>query len=311
MEEYIISTTIQVPSDQPLVACIGYFDGFHLGHQNLFNVTHHTADQHNYKSAIISFDPDPWTILKPTEIVRHLTSLDDRKALARQMGFDVWISLKFDEAMAHMEPQVFIDLLQRMNIQTLVCGFDFHFGNRGLGGTSDLLSAQTDQFKVIVVEAVEYQHEKISTTKIKDAIERGEVELASRLLGRPYGLKGQVVGGRQIGRKIGYPTANLKVNSEYVIPKLGVYSGFVEIEGLRYSCMIGIGFNPTVTDEKIVSFEAHIFDFDRDIYNLDVSFILMHYVRGEIKFNSLEALIEQLKQDEIDCRRLNARDLSQ
>lgn len=309
MEDYSVSTSIQVPSQKPLVACIGYFDGFHIGHQNLFNATLNKAREINAKSAIISFDPDPWTLLKPELSTQHISSLDDRKKLAEDMGFDVWMSLKFDTSMAQMAPSAFIEMVQKLNIVTLVCGYDFSFGHQGFGRVSDLLAAKNDHFDVIVVDAVKYLDEKISTSRIKEALSLGQVELVSKLLGRSYGLKGEVVGGRQIGRKIGYPTANLRISQEYVVPKLGVYSGFVQIGGVNYSSMIGLGYNPTVTDDRIVSIEAHIFDFNKDIYNQEVTFIFMHYVRGEIKFNSLEELIQQLKQDELDCRALNDQDL--
>ena len=130
------------------------------------------------------------------------------------------------------------------------------------------------------------------------------MNLVKQLLGRYYQLNGRVVGGKQIGRKIGYPTANLYVNSEYVLPKMGVYAGYVMIDNLRYQSMISVGLNPTVKDDRIISIESHIFDFDRDIYNKDVSFVFVQYLRPELKFNSLNGLIAQLKDDEIECRRI-------
>lgn len=309
MESYVLSTQIQVPSHQPITACIGYFDGFHLGHQALFNRCLSLAKEHNHKSALISFEPDPWQILKPTENIHHLTSLDDRKQLAEAMGFDVWISIQFDEAMAHLDPQLFIDLLKRMNIRDLICGFDFRFGHLGHGSIEDLQNAETTTFHVTVLSAVEYDHHKISTTRIKEALLEGDMSCVEHCLGRSFSLKGTVVRGRQIGRKIGYPTANLQVSSEYIMPKVGVYSGFVKMEGLLYSAMIGLGYNPTVTEDNVISIEAHIFDFDRDIYDREVEFIFKRYVRGEIKFNTLDELMNKLKEDENECRRLNLIDL--
>lgn len=309
MQDLIITNTIHVPSNKAISACIGYFDGFHLGHQVLFNKTLAIAEETNTLSGIISFSPDPLVILNPKAKIQHLTSLKDRRDLAEKYGFDLWITIEFNQNMAQMKPLAFIELLQKVKIENLVCGFDFSFGDKGEGKTSDLLNAQSDHFHVEVVSEVEFDGSKISTSRIKESILEGRVHEAESLLGRTYGLKGIVVKGRQIGRTIGYPTANLKVESEYLIPKIGVYSGFVEIDGLQYSSMIGVGYNPTVTDDHVVSIEAHIFDYNHDIYDREVTFLFKHYIRGEIKFDSLDGLIQQLKLDESQCRTVNTEDL--
>lgn len=311
MESHVLSTHITIPSNEPITACIGYFDGFHLGHQALFNRCLSLAKANNHKSALISFEPDPWQVLKPSEVIHHLTSMDDRKKRAEEMGFDIWISIQFDQSMAELDPSSFIHKLKTLNIQNLVCGFDFRFGHLGKGSVDDLLNAQDEHFKVSVLSAVEYGHTKISTTRIKEALQDGDMSCVEHCLGRSYSLKGIIVRGRQIGRKIGYPTANLSVSSEYFMPKVGVYSGFVKLHGLVYSAMIGLGYNPTVTDDQVISIEAHIFDFDQDIYDQEAEFIFKHYVRGEIKFNNLEELMDKLKDDEKTCRKLNRHDLGQ
>lgn len=309
MQDLILSSSIHAPSHQAISACIGYFDGFHLGHQALFNKTLMLAKANNELSGIISFSPDPLKVLNPKASIEHLTSLEDRKDLAEKYGFDRWITIEFNQEMSEMDPQKFITLLQKLNIKHLVCGFDFRFGDKGKGHINTLLAASNADFQVEIVDEIEYENEKISTSRIKECIKAGEVQLAERLLGRTYGLKGIVVKGRQIGRKIGYPTANLYIKEEYLIPKIGVYSGFVLIDNLQYSSMIGVGYNPTVTDEHKVSIEAHIFDYSHDIYDKEVTFLFKHYIRSEIKFDSLESLMGQLKLDEIACRKKNSLDL--
>lgn len=306
MQDIILSTTKSLRQIQGISACIGYFDGFHIGHQSLFNKTLNYARNHDLLSAIISFDPDPSVVLSPNAKIEHLTSIEDRKQLANDYGFDLWISIEFNLEMAQLPVLDFVQKLKDMNIQHLICGYDFRFGKDGLGSTKDLLVNQTRDFSVEVIDAVMYQDEKISTTRIKQALKEGQMELVEHLLGRSYVLKGLVIKGRQIGRTIGYPTANLKVNEEYIMPKIGVYSGYVIINKLRYSSMIGIGYNPTVTQDHVVSLEAHIFDFNQDIYDLEVEFVLKHYVRSEIKFKSLAELTQQLHLDETECRKLNA-----
>lgn len=290
--------------NEQLVACIGYFDGFHLGHQSLFNKTLTIAKQKSFKSAIISFDPDPWVVLHGVPNSNHLTTIEDRKRLAKKLGFDVWISIEFDERMANMNPIDFINKLKSIHIQDLICGFDFKFGSKGAGTIETLINAQDATFMIHVIKEYKVEDEKVSSTRIKIALKNGEMDLVKQLLGRYYELNGVVVGGKQIGRKIGYPTANLLIDSEYVLPKMGVYAGYVTIDGLRYHSMISIGLNPTVKDDRVISIEAHIFDFDKDIYNKEVHFVYVHYLRPELKFNSLNGLIAQLKDDEVQCRRI-------
>lgn len=289
--------------DQAMSACIGYFDGFHLGHQTLFNKTLSIAKRNNHLSAIISFDPDPWVVIHKVPNANHLTTIVDRKRLAAKLGFDVWISIQFDEVMANLDPLLFLEKLWDLRIEELVCGFDFKFGKKGIGDVHFLRQHESGSFHVHEVTEYQVNHEKVSSTRIKIALKNGEMELVSQLLGRYYSLHGEVVGGRQIGRRIGYPTANLDVDPEYVLPKMGVYAGFVNIDGLQFGAMISIGLNPTVTNDKRVSIEAHIFDFDRDIYHKNVDFVFVHYLRPELKFANLDGLIEQLKLDEIDSRR--------
>jgi len=290
--------------NEELAACIGYFDGFHLGHQSLFNKTLNLAKLKSIKSALISFDPDPWVVLHGIPNANHLTTIEDRKRLASKLGFDVWISIEFDEKMANLEPKEFISKLKSICIVDLICGFDFRFGSKGSGNIQTLKENQDEQFKIHIIDEYRVDHEKVSSTRIKIALKNGDMELVKQLLGRYYELNGVVVGGRQIGRKIGYPTANLQINSEYVLPKMGVYAGYVVIESLRYQAMISIGLNPTIKDDRVVSIEAHIFDFDKDIYNRDVNFVYVQYLRPELKFNSLNGLIAQLKDDEIECRKI-------
>jgi riboflavin kinase / FMN adenylyltransferase len=300
MKTLTINTTTTAITSDPVVACIGYFDGFHIGHQTLFNKTIALAHQHNAKSAIITFDPDPWVILKGLHNVQHLTTLEDRQALAKAKGFDYWIALQFDETMAAQDPMDFIDLLVRNNLIHLVCGYDFRFGHRGKGSAETLTSQS--KLPTSVLEEFEYQDAKVSTTRIIAAIKDGNLGLASVLLGQPYAIKGTVVHGKRIGTQIGFPTANLKVDPEYVIPKMGVYAGLVTVDGRDYGAMISIGYNPTVKDDDAVSIEAHLFDFNANLYGKTLTYRFVAYLRPEMKYTGLELLIEQLKRDELASR---------
>jgi len=288
--------------DQAMVACIGYFDGFHLGHQTLFNKTLVLAKEKGILSAMISFEPDPWTVLQKQLIVKHLTTIQDRRMMAEKMGFDVWIVIEFNETMASMSHVEFIERLRNVSIQDLVCGFDFKFGAKGKGDIPYLRQIESDAFHVHVCEEYQIQHEKVSTTRIKKALSEGRIELANQLLGRPFELHGVVIKGKQIGRKIGYPTANLSLHKEYFTPKYGVYVGYVQLDHLNYQAMISVGKNPTVKEDDFISVEGHILDFDRDIYDCSVRFQFLHYLRPEEKYSSLEGLIDQIKIDEKHTR---------
>ena len=300
MKSLTIDTTTTAVTAEPIVACIGYFDGFHIGHQTLFNKTLSLAKTLHAKSALITFDPDPWVILKGLHNVQHLTTLDDRKALAKAKGFDYWIALQFDETMAKQAPEEFISLLLNNRLIHLVCGYDFRFGHRGMGSAQTLLAQSA--LPVTIMEEFEYQDAKVSTTRIIAAIKDGEMELATTLLGQAYGIKGTVVHGKRIGTQIGFPTANLKVDSEYVIPKMGVYAGRVDVDGQRFGAMISIGYNPTVKDDDAVSIEAHLFDFSANLYGKTLTYYFVAYLRPEMKYTGLEPLIDQLKRDEVASR---------
>ncbi len=288
--------------DRKMVACIGYFDGFHLGHQTLFNKTLVIAKEKGALAAMISFEPDPWTILQKQTVVKHLTTIHDRRMMAERMGFDVWIVIEFNEAMASMPHGEFIDRLRLVSIEDLVCGFDFKFGAKGKGDIPYLRQIESDKFNVHVCDEYQILQEKVSTTRIKKALSEGRIELANQLLGRPFELYGTVIKGKQIGRKIGYPTANLSLHKEYFTPKYGVYVGYVQIENLNYQAMISVGKNPTVKDDESISVEGHILDFDRDIYDCQLRFQFLHFIRPEEKYNNLEGLIEQIKIDEKHTR---------
>lgn len=301
MEEYIITTTSEHALPEGVVACIGYFDGFHIGHQTLFNKTIALAKHKHLKSALITFDPDPWVILKGIHNVQHVTTLTDRKAYAREKGFDCWITLQFDLPMAHQLPDGFIHLLAKNNIAHLVCGYDFRFGDKGKGDV-DYLKAQT-VIAVTVLEEFDYLDQKVSTTRIIEALRAGDIPLATRLLGKPYKISGIIVHGKRIGTQIGYPTANLKVDQEYVIPKIGVYAGTIRIDGVNHPSMISIGMNPTVKDDESISVEGHIFDYANNLYGRELEFTFHAYLRPEMKFDGLEGLITQLKLDELNARK--------
>ncbi|MGB7594632.1 MAG: riboflavin biosynthesis protein RibF [Erysipelotrichaceae bacterium] len=294
--------TKKFPVIQPYAACIGYFDGFHAGHMALVDTTLEIAHKKNIKSAVITFDPDPWVVLKHIEHPVHLTTMNDRMEIAREKGIDYWIAIHFDQHLAEQPHEVFTDMLAKTPLVSLVSGFDFTYGYKGSGNSQTLKQEGQGRFDVIEILPINDDGVKISTTRIGMLIDEGKIGDANRLLGRIYAISGTIVGGRRIGRKMGFPTANLAVDSEYRIPRIGVYAGRVEVEGVWYEAMISIGKNPTVTEETNISVEAHLFDFDREIYGMSVKFEFHQYMRDEIKFANIEDLVSTIREDEVACR---------
>jgi len=288
---------------EPFAACIGYFDGLHLGHLELINKTIQTADDRKILSAVITFDPDPWVVLKNIPNPQHLTTMQDRILLAEEMGIDYWIAIHFDRQLADLSSFEFVaEILLKMPLKALICGFDFNYGKMGKGNIASMINEAAGAFDVIEIPEVTYEDSKISSTRIFECLKNGDVELAAKLLARPYLLKGVVVGGKQIGRKIGFPTANLQLDQEYAIPRIGVYAGKVSVDGSWYKAMISIGKNPTVSEDNELTIEANILDFDQILYGKTVQFAFCSYIRDEMKFSRFEDLIDQIRQDEKSVR---------
>ena len=286
----------------PVVACIGYFDGMHKGHQALVNATIEKAKELGVESGLITFDPDPWVTLRDAKDVKHITPLQQRINIAVELGIKNIFILNFTKEMAALSPLDFIKVLDSCNIKALICGFDYHYGQFGKG---DIESLKRDaDFEVVVIDAVNDNEGKISSTRITNLIEEGEVHKAEELLGYAYRVEGYVVHGNAKGRTIGYPTANVSVPSEYLEPKGGVYACFALIDGKKYKAMVNIGHNPTFNYTETMSLEAYILDFSGDLYDKRLKISFKYYLRPEKKFKYVGNLKMQLEQDEFAVRTL-------
>lgn len=289
-------------SPVPLSACIGYFDGLHLGHQQLVANAIAAAKDHHCQSALITFDPDPWAVLKDLQDIDHLTTMAERIELGAKLGIEKWIILEFTKELAALTPEAFLNqILIPLNLHTLVCGFDYHYGCRGQGNV-DTLKKQSI-FDVKVVAEVDYAGEKISSTRIEKAISEGDMVLSEKLLGRPYSLHGSVVRGNHVGTNVlGFPTANLALSDHYVIPKRGVYVGACRCNGELIKAMINIGHNPTCNHRDELSVEAHLIDFNQDLYGQTITLYFYEKLRDEVKFASADELIAQLNADRLNTK---------
>ena len=284
-----------------ITACIGYFDGLHLGHQSLIKEVVSSAAKNHTIPALITFDPDPWVVLRGMHDPVHLTSMQDRVKIASQMGIEQFLILDFTKEMAALDIDAFHALLTRNGVKKLVCGHDFHYGQYGSGNAQTLLSQH--EFEVAIIEPVTYDDVRISSTRIEQLIQDGDVATSAILLGRYYFLRGIVERGFRRGTTMHFPTANLLLKDHYLLPKKGVYAGIVSVHNQRYEAMINVGDNPTFANHKI-TIEANLFDFDEKIYDEPITFYFVKFIRDEKRFENREELIWQLKSDKEHIRQL-------
>ena len=296
----------QLPAFQHAIITTGAFDGVHIGHQEIINRMKQLALEIGGETVIITFHPHPRKVISsiPGEI-KQLTSLEERIELLTQSGIDHLVVVNFDYAFSNLSADEYIRsfLFDHFHPHTILVGYDHRFGN-GRNGNYELLQ----KFGIELGFKVEQIHEKIigkeivSSTQIRNYILEHQIEKANALLGYPYLFDGFVVRGNQLGRTIGFPTANLHINDEEkIIPSNGVYA--VKVKGnclgnIIYDGMMNIGIRPTVDGQKKV-IEVHILNFDQDIYEQNLTVMVYEYIRGEVKFDGLEALKAQLAKDKI------------
>ncbi|CAM2776966.1 bifunctional riboflavin kinase/FAD synthetase [Erysipelothrix tonsillarum] len=292
-------------NEHQLAACIGYFDGLHRGHQILIEEARKIAAEKELETALITFDPDPWTVIHNKTHVKHLTPIKEKVRLAESLGIDYLITIEFTKDLSKLSPVDFIEkILVPLNVKTLICGADYKFGYRGKGTIEDLKKYGHYYFDTHVVALDRVNEQKIGTTAITQAILNGNIEQANHLLGRPYTISGFVIGGQHRGREIGFPTANMDVVDEYVIPKQGVYAGYVEVKGKIYQSVMNIGHNPTFNTTEHLSIETYILDFDEVIYGEIIKQSFIKRLRDELKFDSIDELVEQMHQDVREARKI-------
>jgi riboflavin kinase / FMN adenylyltransferase len=289
---------------QNTVVTIGMFDGLHLGHRLMIQQTIAIAHQQQAQSVVITFWPHPRLVLgKDNGSLRFLTSLEERTLIFSQLGVDHLVIIPFDKQLASLTALEFIEqvLVPKIGMKHLVVGFNHRFGRDGHLQEANYESiGHRFGFGVTRVGAVTLNGEKASSSVIRHLLSEGSVVQANQLLGYNYTVTGRVVGGQRLGRTIGYPTANIEVEEPAkLIPLDGVYACKVHLLGRNFNGMLNIGYRPTVSkqlDSRTV--EVHVFDFNGDIYSEEVSISFVERIRNEMQFAGIEALKDQLKNDE-------------
>lgn len=282
------------------IAAIGFFDGLHKGHVKVIKEAVKRAQLENKTSAVISFFPHPSIILKKaTQPIQYITLLEEKQTLLKEIGVDRFYLITFNEELSQLSPKQFIDhFVHDLHITHIFAGFDFTFGHKGKGTIDNLHTFTNHPLETTKIAPVMWKEEPISSTLIRKLIQNGHVDEVQQLLGRPYETIGTVIQGDSRGHKIGFPTANLQFSTEKLLPKRGVYGVKVYYDGKEYEGMTNIGIKPTFTDTVELSVEVHIFHFDRSIYGEVLQVQWYTYVRDEQKFNGIEEIVAQLKQDE-------------
>jgi riboflavin kinase/FMN adenylyltransferase len=281
---------------EPAVVALGMFDGVHLGHRALITRLLEEAKRLRAVPAVFTFSNHPLEVLGGN--VRMLSSIRERNMLLRSLGAQELESVPFSREIAALSSEQFVDLLmEKWDVRGLVVGYNYTCGDRGAGTPETLREiGQRRGFSVSVVDPVLFEGEPVSSTRIREAVERGDVSLAERLLKRRYTLSGTVVQNKRIGRRIGFPTANIEANPKLAIPADGVYASYAYVGGGVYRAVTNIGTNPTLNGEKL-TIETHLIGFDSDIYGQQLAIAFRKRLRGELVFASLDELKEQIRLD--------------
>jgi riboflavin kinase/FMN adenylyltransferase len=284
----------------PLFAAIGVFDGIHLGHQAVISTSARHAQEADGRAVVVTFDPHPAKVLRPGEATHLLTATQHKIALIRDLGVAHLLILHFDREFAATPPEEFIlELVKHSKPLREICvGHEWSFG-KGRAGNLALLKelGRAHHFDVIGIQPVKVRETVVSSTAIRHAIETGDFSAAARMLGRDYTILGTVKRGAQLGRKLGYPTANLSAHNEQFPPN-GVYVTEAQLNDVIHPGVANLGYRPTVaggTADRLL--ELHLFDLDREIYGQDIEVRFVRYLRPEKKFESTKALAAQIAED--------------
>lgn len=287
---------------------IGTFDGVHLGHQSILSHLKNTAQKIGGETVVFTFHPHPRIALNPDDHgLELIQELDDRIKKLERMGIDHLILFPFTKEFSRLSATEFVRniLVNQLHIHTLTIGYNHHFGRNREGSIELLIElAPVYGFFVDEIPAFVESEKSVSSTKIREAISAGDVQQAQAFLGEVYHFAGIVVEGDKIGNKIGFPTANINVSKLQLIPKKGVFAVKVKFNGQIIEGMMNIGNRPTISENGERRVEIHLFDFSENIYGKNLVVYLIDRVREEKNFQSIEALTEQLKQDETRCRHI-------
>ena len=301
----ILSNLFEIKLSKATIATIGTFDGIHIGHQKILNSLVRFAEENGLKSVVITFNPHPRKIISKKNSIELINTIEEKKEKLKALGIDYLIVQKFDEKFSETEANKFVEILKNnINIEKLIVGYDHRFGKNRNADINDLKKyGKKLNFEVIEVDALEIEEVNISSTKIRLAIKDGNIQLANSYLDYNFFLSGEVVKGHSRGKELGFPTANLKIDEDKIIPKNGVYLVKSKIDHQDIYGMMNIGYNPTFNN-KSKKIETHFFNLNKNLYGKIIKIELLEYIREEKRFETVDDLIQRLKLDREKCLKL-------
>ncbi len=277
---------------------MGYFDGVHEGHQKVINRGVKLAKEKGLRSVLLTFDRSPREVYQHEKNYQYLSTVARKAELVEKLDVDYLYVMEFSLEFSRLTPEEFVNqYMVQMRAQYVVAGFDYTYGKRDIANMENLPKYAKNRFEVITIPEQMYDGQKIGSSSIKELITSDKVDLANKVLGYKYQNQGVVIHGLQRGRTLGYPTANIRTSSNQVKPSIGVYVTRIEVNDEWYEAMTSVGYNVTFKEDTGVTIEANLFDFDEDIYDKPVRVEWLKYLRGEVKFNGADELIEQLHLD--------------
>ncbi len=288
-----------VGTSNEAIISVGNFDGVHLAHKEIIFFLNKYKLTHELISCIFTFENHPSTVFSDNP-VKLLTTNTEKAYLLNSLGVDVLFFQKFDKEFAALSPEDFIveNLINKLKLNTLVIGDDHKIGKSRQGDYEHLKKiAQKYNFNLHQIDSVFVKGKRVSSTNIRDAIINDNLDEANLMLGYNYFMISKVISGNKIGRKIGFPTANIYVEQNKLLPKIGVYAVEIVVDGEEFKGMCNVGYRPTFNESKNITVEVNIFDFDGDIYNKDVKLSFIKKIRNELVFRNKEHLISQLYKD--------------
>lgn len=287
-------------STKKTIITLGTFDGVHIGHKKILEKVLQNTNGEQYESLVLTFFPHPRMVLQGDSDIKLLNTINEKIDLLQGIGIENLVIHPFDEAFSRLTAEEFVKtiLVDRLNIQKIIIGYDHRFGRNRTANIDDLINyGEQYGFEVEQISVQEINEISVSSTKIRQALSEGDMTLANDYLGYDYFITGTVVQGKQLGRTINFPTANIKIQENYkLIPQNGVYIVKSGIENKIVYGMMNIGFNPTVNGQNR-SIEVHYFDFNAELYDKEIQVSILHRIRSEQKFPSFDLLKEQLEKD--------------
>ena len=296
----VFTSISEFNSTQKTIVTIGTFDGVHIGHQKIIEKLIQGTENSDYESLILTFFPHPRMVLHEASSIKLLNTINEKSGFLKKMGLDNLVIHPFDKEFSNLSAEEFVKtiLVDSFNIQKIIIGYDHRFGKNRAANIDDLIAfGDKYGFEVEQISAQEVDSVSVSSTKIRDAIANGTMAVANEFLGYNYLLSGKIIKGKQLGRTIGFPTANIKIEENYkLIPKNGVYIVKSIIQEKTVFGIMNIGLNPTVNGEDL-SIEVHFLDFDVAIYNTEITVSVIDRIRDEQKFSSIDLLKAQIQKD--------------